>query len=373
MKKILAFITTTLLIIACGDDNSTSPFEKSTSLSSKVSYSSDAVQSSSSTETNANSQRITWTQTREYSFIDTTHLRYYHLDHDCIYNESSKSFSWLTDRYLGIVDIDTLYPASKNSGHGSFGYKLSNDTLYECDYIDDKCDNMSLTMAASVYTGSSKSIFGTWNYVGRIYEGRFLKDEDNINVEMTITPTGTTEKIIYNIENTPLYYSTNFCGVLYDLFYEKFELENSCYDYFKRIEKHDGTFSLFNTETNTYEAIPDTVKFNENFWVTSSTSDEVIIFVENKIISVKFKQTFYNDPIILEQNAIVTYNNISCQKTVKQLNKLTKEICEEASIENSIINEEHSNITGRTEKILSTKLIDNKTEYKQCINQFFNP
>ena len=77
MKKILAFIAATMLTIACSEDNSTDAFGNN----------------GSSGSNKDNLQRFSWTETREYSFIDTVHLKYYHLDHYCILNESTNSFS----------------------------------------------------------------------------------------------------------------------------------------------------------------------------------------------------------------------------------------------------------------------------------------
>jgi len=353
MRKLLAFITTTLLIIACSEDNPT-----------------DALGNTSSVPSNA--QRITWTENRYYSFIDTTHLKYYHLHTYCILNESTSKFSWISDDYQGFVNLDTISRESPN-WHGFFSYKLSNDTLYECDYNGEECTDMTQVEAANVFTGSSKSLFGTWHYVGRIYEGAYIENEQPVNIEMTITPTGTTEKYTYDYEVKPLFYSNYFCGLLYRLFDSRNDLGNSCHDYFGNIGKHNGNYSRYNPQTRVFESIPDTAKLGENFWITSTAFDEVVISIDNMIFNVKYHESIVNkEPLTSERNIAITYNGISCQNISKNLNRLSKEICEASTIETSVTSEEYCDITGKTEKQLE-KNINNNDEFFQCIKQFNLP
>ena len=353
MKKLLAFIATTLLIIACSDSNPTNSFENT-----------------SSGKNSENTQRMIWTENRYYYFIDTTHLRYYHLDHYCILNESTNKFSWITNDYIGFVDTDTMFRESNNLGF--FSYKLSNDTLYECDYNGAECNDITQISAASVFTGSSKSLFGTWHYVGRIYKGAFIENEEPFSMEMTITPTGTTEKYTYDYEPKPLFYSNYFCELLYNLFRKRYDLANSCHDYFGNIGKHNGKYSYYNTQTRTFETIPDTAKLGENFWITSIAFDEVVISVDNMIFNVKYQESIIPDPLTIEQNKTITYNGITCQNHSKNLDHLSKEICEASSIETSVTYEEYCHITGKEEKQLE-KYVNNNEEFNECIKKFNLP
>ena len=150
MRKHLAFIAMALLIIACGDDNSTSPFEKN---------------GSSSIESPSDN----WTTVEKidhFSFFDEEHLRYYFLEEECDYDSATNSFKWVAEDYTGIFNRYDVSPTTFQSEYGgdslkymidhSFGFKMSNDTLYECDYIGDECN---ILHAAYVYVGNSNSIF----------------------------------------------------------------------------------------------------------------------------------------------------------------------------------------------------------------------
>ena len=349
MRKLLAFITTTLLIIACSEENPT-----------------DALGNTSSVPSNA--QRITWTENRYYSFIDTTHLKYYHLHTYCILNESTSKFSWISDDYQGFVNLDTISRESPN-WHGFFSYKLSNDTLYECDYNGDECTDMTQIKAANVFTGSSKSLFGTWHYVGRIYEGAYIENEEPASIEMTITPTGTTEKYTYDYEARPLYYSNYFCGLFYSLFEERNDLGNSCHDYFGNIGKHNGKYSRYNSQTRTYESIPDTVMLLDNFWITSIAFDEVLVSIDDMLFNIKYQENTMNYPITVERDLTINYNGMSCQKKTKDGKKLSKEVCEASSIETSVTYDDYCDLTGKTEKLLK-RSFNNNDEFFQCIKQF---
>ena len=368
MKKFLTLIAATILFIACGDDNPSSPLNKTES--SGIYSSSDIANSSSSESINDGKRIISWTQSRDFSFLDTIHLRYYHLDYDCIYNESTNSFSWVSDKYIGIVDIDTLFKKDSYSGHSSFGYMLSNDTLYECDYIAAKCDNVSEMEAATVYTGSSKSLLGTWNYVGRIKDGIFYTEENFSNVEMTITAKGTTEKISYIHETEPLFYSNHFCNFIYDLFDEEQGYAHSklCYNYFNEITKQDGIYTHFNKEANTHESIPDTVKLGDNYWVTAVNDNEIILFVEDMTLKVNYNEDILENPITMTADMTVSNGEKSCEHHSTQT-RMTKEFCEAASYDPSKIALDHCNATGKDEKILKS-YSDNDNEFRQCIKQF---
>ena len=354
MKKFFAFIAATAMVIACSDSNPT-----------------DAFENTSSAKGNENTQRMNWTENRYYSFIDTTHLKYYHLHTDCILDETTNKFSWISDEYKGFVNIDTMSRESRN-WHGFFSYKLSNDTLYECDYNGEECTDMSQVKAANVFTGSSKSLFGKWNYVGRIYEGTYIENEQPVNIEMTITPTGTTEKYSYEYEVKPLFYSNNFCGLLHDLFYKRNDLGNSCHDYFKNIGKHKGNYSHYNPQTRDFETIPDTVKLEENFWITSTAFDEVLISIDNMIFNVKYQESIIPEPLTYERNKMITYNGITCQNSSKNLNRLSKEVCEASTVEKTATYEEYCEITGKTEKFFK-KNDNNNEEFYECIKQFNLP
>ena len=353
MKKLLSFLFATLVIIACSDSNPT-----------------DAFGNKDSSSNQDKSQWTTYTRTRYYSFLDTIHLRYYHIDYDCLYNESTNSFSWVTNKYQGIVNIDTMTELSSPSGHGTFGYKLSNDTLYECDNINAKCDDMSQVSEAEVYTGSSKSLLGTWNYVGRIYHGQYFENEEKGTIQMTITPLGTTEAIAYDAAQIPFYYSGRFCGIIYHLFSgDKGDLQDSCYGYFDYIKSHEEQVRHYNANTNTYEPVLDTVKFGHNFWVTSTGLNQVAMFIENMLLHVEYSHSFDNSRNYTENDLMVSYNGKECHEIQKKFGFITKEMCEDFSIENTPIHEAYSYVTKTTQKKYQ-KTIDTEDEFMECVKQF---
>ena len=129
MKKFLSILFATVLLAACGDDNSVSSFEKQGEESS--------VQES---------DQSGWTtveKTDRFSFFDEEHLRYYFLEEECDYDSATNSFKWVTEDYKNIFDRYDISPITFQSEYGgdslkymvdhSFGFKMSNDTLYECD------------------------------------------------------------------------------------------------------------------------------------------------------------------------------------------------------------------------------------------------
>ena len=351
MKKLLSFLFTVLVIIACSDENPSSS-DKSCPSSN-----------------NDNTQWITYTRTRYYSFLDTIHLRYYHIDYDCLYDESTNSFSWITNKYQGIVNIDTMTELSSPSGHGTFGYKLSNDTLYECDYINEKCEDMSQVSAATVFTGSSKSLLGTWNYVGRIYHGQYFKNEEKGNIQMAITPLGTIETITYEATTKPFYYSGKFCNIINYLFEgQKNDLQESCYGYFNYIKTHEGQVRHYNSNTNTYEPVPDTVKFGNNFWVTSTRLNQVAMFIENMLLHVEYSNSFDKSRNYTESDLMVSYNGKECHEIQKKFGFITKEMCENFSIENTPIHEAYSYVTNSTQKKYQNSF-DTEGEFWSCLRQ----
>lgn len=351
MKKTFTFLFITLMLAACSDENPSS---------------SDKSFPSSN---NDNTQWITYTRTRYYSFLDTIHLRYYHIDYDCLYDESTNSFSWITNKYQGIVNIDTMTELSSPSGHGTFGYKLSNDTLYECDYINEKCEDMSQVSAATVFTGSSKSLLGTWNYVGRIYHGQYFENEEKGNIQMAITPLGTIETITYDATTKPFYYSGKFCNIINYLFEgQKNDLQESCYGYFNYIKTHEGQVRHYNSNTNTYEPVPDTVKFGNNFWVTSTGLNQVAMFIENMLLHVEYSNSFDKSRNYTESDLMVSYNGKECHEIQKKFGFITKEMCENFSIENTPIHEAYSYVTNSTQKKYQNSF-DTEGEFWSCLRQ----
>lgn len=339
MRKHLAFIAMALLIIACGDDNSTSPFEKN---------------GSSSIESQSDNW-ITIEKTDRFSFFDEKHLRYYFLEEECDYDSATNSFKWVTENYTSFLDRYEVSPTSFQSEYGgdtlkfmidhSFGFKMSNDTLYECDYIGNECD------AASVFVGKSKSIFSTWELVGSIRNGTFVTKPSNYKTTLILEPTQRTIKSSFK-DIYKLYGPGEYCYQIYQIFGDESK-EKLCRNYF-----------------NENQEVPsDTVFIANDLWFLQKDSNTVNISVDGKIIeinttlSVGMQPTQYTNSIIK-----VSYQGITCTNWNKNLD-ITQEYCEAAEHDMDFLTKEYSHI-HRTFVNQLLSYSDNDDEFNECIKQF---
>ena len=190
MNKLFPLIVIPLFMLACGDDKSSSASDDDLSSSSEEasieSSSNEEIDSSSSETKNepassssaleANSSKdkaessssevkekssssmdiisedgwITTVKIDNFSFFDEKYLRYYFLEEECDYDSTTNTFKWVTEDYTGVFNrYDRSILEDKFNGDSlkymiwhSFGFKISNDTLYECDYIGNACETI---------------------------------------------------------------------------------------------------------------------------------------------------------------------------------------------------------------------------------------
>ena len=339
MRKHLAFIAMALLIIACNEDNSTDAFGNN---------------GSSSIESPSDNW-IAIEKTDHFSFFDEKHLRYYFLEEECDYDSATNSFKWVTENYTSFLDRYEVSPTSFQSEYGgdtlkfmidhSFGFKMSNDTLYECDYIGNECD------AASVFVGKSKSIFSTWELVGSIRNGTFVTKPSNYKTTLILEPTQRTIKSSFK-DIYKLYGPGENCYHIYQIFGDESK-EKLCRNYF-----------------NESQDVPsDTAFIASGLWFVQKDSNTVNISVDGKIIeinttlSVGMQPTQYTNSIVK-----VSYQGITCTNWNKNLD-ITQEYCEAAEHDMDFLTKEYSHI-HRTfvDQLLSYS--DNDDEFNECVKQF---
>ena len=339
MKKTFAFLFITLMLAACSEDNSTDAFGNN---------------GSSSVESQSDNW-ITIEKTNHFSFFDEKHLRYYFLEEECDYDSATNSFKWVTENYTSFLDRYEVSPTSFQSEYGgdtlkfmidhSFGFKMSNDTLYECDYIGNECD------AASVFVGKSKSIFSTWELVGCIRNGTFVTKPSNYKTTLILEPTQRTIKSSFK-DIYKLYGPGEYCYQIYQIFGDESK-EKLCRNYF-----------------NENQEVPsDTVFIANDLWFLQKDSNTVNISVDGKIIeinttlSVGMQPTQYTNSIIK-----VSYQGITCTNWNKNLD-ITQEYCEAAEHDMDFLTKEYSHI-HRTFVNQLLSYSDNDDEFNECIKQF---
>ena len=339
MKKILAFIAATMLMTACNEDNSTDAFGNN---------------GSSSIESPSDNW-IAIEKTDHFSFFDEKHLRYYFLEEECDYDSATNSFKWVTENYTSFLDRYEVSPTSFQSEYGgdtlkfmidhSFGFKMSNDTLYECDYIGNECD------AASVFVGKSKSIFSTWELVGSIRNGTFVTKPSNYKTTLILEPTQRTIKSSFK-DIYKLYGPGENCYHIYQIFGDESK-EKLCRNYF-----------------NESQDVPsDTAFIASGLWFVQKDSNTVNISVDGKIIeinttlSVGMQPTQYTNSIVK-----VSYQGITCTNWNKNLD-ITQEYCEAAEHDMDFLTKEYSHI-HRTFVNQLLSYSDNDDEFNECVKQF---
>ena len=389
MKKLFAFLFSTALMVACGDDNSSSATDETSSSSEEASIesssneeidssssetkneptSSSSIQEANSSDDKAESSSsskgiisedgwITTVSTDNFSFFDEKHLRYYFLEEECDYEATTNSFKWVTEDYTGVFNKYNSSELEEQFGgdslklliYHSFGFKMSNDTLYECDYIGDACETIE---TATVYVGTSKSIFSTWECVGRIYNGEYSEIPSNYKITLTLAPqqrTITTRSKIKGSSYTSE--PRQYCGVIYDLFYDE-QKEELCNDKLRNIQ----TLST------------DTVFISNDMWIVAKDLNKADLSVNDQIFEVSFNHILEMDPTQISTfTNQITYQGTTCtwwQKSVE----ITQEYCENGDHSQDVVESEYSNIHRTFIKQLQGSS-DNDNEFEECIKQF---
>ena len=397
MKKLFAFLFSTTLIVACGDDNSSSATDETSSSSEEASIessSNEEIDSSSSETKNepassssaleANSSKdkaessssevkeksssskgiisedgwITTVKIDNFSFFDEKYLRYYFLEEECDYDSTTNTFKWVTEDYTGVFNrYDRSILEDEFNGDSlkymiwySFGFKISNDTLYECDYIGDACETIE---TATVYVGTSKSIFSTWECVGRIYKGEYSEIPSNYKITLTLAPqqrTITTRSKIKGSKYTPE--PRQYCGVIYDLFNDE-QREELC-----------------NNKLQNIQALStDTVFISNDMWILAKDLDKADLSVNDQIFEVSFNHILEMDPTQISTfTNQITYQGTTCTWWQKNV-EITQEYCENGDHSQDVIESEYSNIHRTFIKQLQGSS-DNDNEFEECIKQF---
>ena len=394
MNKFFPLILIPMFMLACGDDNSSSAADEVSSSSEETIFSSSEEEIESSSEGNAVSSSsenkaestsssseaeesseakdksssskeiisedgwVTIEKIDHFSFFDEEHLRYYFLEEECDYDSTTNTFKWVTEDYTGVFNrYDRSILEDKFNGDSlkymiwySFGYKMSNDTLYECDYIGDACETIE---TATVYIGSSKSIFSTWECVGRIYHGEYSDIPSNYKITLTLTPkqrTITTRSKIKGSKYTPE--PRQYCGVIYDLFNDE-QREELC-----------------NNKLQNIQALStDTVFISNDMWILAKDLDKADLSVNDQIFEVSFNHILEMDPTQVSTfTNQITYQGTTCTWWQKNV-EITQEYCENGDHSQDVIESEYSNIHRTFIKQLQGSS-DNDNEFQECIKQF---
>ena len=353
MNKLFPLVLIPIFMLACGDDNSSSASDDERPSSSQA-----KELSSSSNEIISEDSWITTEKTDHFSFFDEKLLRYYFLEEECDFDSATNTFKWVTEDYTGVFNrYDRSILEDEFNGDSlkymiwySFGYKMSNDTLYECDYIGDACDTIK---TATVYIGSSKSIFSTWECVGRVYHGEYSEIPDSYKITLTLTPkqrTITTRSKIKGSKYTPE--PRQYCSVIYDIFDDE-QKETICRDYLQNIQ----------------ELSSDTTFISSDMWIVAKDLNKADISVNDQIFEVSFDHILDMNPTQISTSTTkVTYQGNTCTSWKKSIN-ITQEYCENEDHSHDIVEYEYSNI-HRTSVNQLQGYNDNYDEFEECIKQF---
>jgi hypothetical protein len=347
MKKFFAFAFTTALFVACGDDNSSSANDDEVSKNEPT---------SSSNGTSSEDGWITTEAVDHFSFFDEEHLRYYFLDEECDYDPTTNTFKWVTEDYTGLFDKYGSSELDEQFGgdslklliYHSFGYKISNDTLYECDYIGDACDTIE---DATVYVGSSNSIFSTWECVGRIYDGKYSDIPSNYKTTLTLTPkqrTITTRSKKTGLSPEPFQY----CGLIHELSFDDQKVER-CYSDLRHIQNFSN----------------DTTFIGNDMWILAKDPNKVVFSIDNHIFEISLNYTFEMNPTEnITYTKKITYQGKTCTNWVKNFD-ITQEYCEATEHDMDLLKNEYSDIQRTfVDQLRSSS--DNDDEFKDCLKQF---
>ena len=396
MNKLFPLIVIPLFMLACGDDKSSSASDDELSSSSEEasieSSSNEEIDSSSSETKNepassssaleANSSKdkaessssevkeksssskgiisedgwITTVKIDNFSFFDEKYLRYYFLEEECDYDSTTNTFKWVTEDYTGVFNrYDRSILEDEFNGDSlkymiwySFGYKMSNDTLYECDYIGDACETIE---TATVYVSTSKSIFSTWELVGRIRNGTFVPAPSNYKTTLILEPTQRTIKSSFT-DIYKLYGPGEYCYQIYQIFEDESK-EMLCRNYF--IENPQVT--------------SDTAFIASGLWFLQKDSNTVNISVDGKVIEINTTLSMGMQPTRYTNSVIkVSHQGTTCTNWYKNLD-VTQEYCEATEHDMDFLKNDYSNIHHAfVNQLLSYS--NNDDEFKECIKQF---
>ena len=342
------------------NQNSSSSVQEANSSSDKGESSSSEVKEKSSSSMGIISEDgwITTVKIDNFSFFDEKYLRYYFLEEECDYDSTTNTFKWVTEDYTGVFNrYDRSILEDKFNGDSlkymiwhSFGFKISNDTLYECDYIGDACETIE---TATVYVGTSKSIFSTWECVGRIYKGEYSEIPSNYKITLTLAPqqrTITTRSKIKGSKYTPE--PRQYCGVIYDLFNDE-QREGLCNNKLQNIQ----TLST------------DTVFISNDMWILAKDLDKADLSVNDQIFEVSFNHILEMDPTQISTfTNQITYQGTTCTWWQKNV-EITQEYCENGDHSQDVVESEYSNIHRTFIKQLQGSS-DNDNEFEECTKQF---
>ncbi len=347
MKKSHCILCSALLMVACGDDNSSSATDENYSSSEVISI-----------ESPSDDGWITTIYIDHFSFFDEEHLRYYFLEEECDYDSATNSFKWVTEDYTGIFNRYDVSPSTFQSEYGgdtlkymidrSFGFKMSNDTLYECDYIGDECDDPN---AAYVYVGKSNSIFSTWELVGKIRNGTYIPKLSNLKQTLILEPTQRIIKSSFK-DIYKLYGPGEYCYQIYQIFDDESK-EELCSNYF-----------------NENQEIPsDTAFIASGLWFVQKDSNTVNISVDGKVIEISTALSMGMQPTQYTSSINkVSYQGITCTNWNKNID-ITQEYCEATEHDMDFLKNDYSNIHHTfVDQLLSYS--DNDDEFEECIKQF---
>ena len=349
MKKIYILAFASIFFAACSDDDSVSTFEKQEEKQGEE---------SSIPQESDQSGWTTVEKTDRFSFFDEEHLRYYFLEEECDYDSATNSFKWVTEDYTGTFNRYDVSPTTFQSEYGgdtlkymidrSFGFKMSNDTLYECDYIGDECDDPN---AAYVYVGKSNSIFSTWELVGRIRNGTYIPNPSNLKQTLILEPTQRTIKSSFK-DIYKLYGPGEYCYQIYQIFDDE-PKEELCRNYFSENQ----------------EISSDTAFIASGLWFLQKDSNTVNISVDGKVIEISTNLSMGMQPTQYTNSVIkVSYQGTTCTNWNKNL-EVTQEYCEATEHDMDFLKNDYSNILHTfVDQLLSYS--DNDDEFEECIKQF---
>jgi len=358
MRKFIPLALIPIIMLACGDDKSSSASDdelsssseetvlssssddiasstsedqaKESSCSTEITSSTTQEQSSSSTEVSSSSEEpASSTQvsssessddpsawhydlTRPLAYIDTTNKRYNYTEGYCTV-DNNKKYKWeIKDDPKGVVNYELSDYRDLNKyepGKLQFiGYKISNDTLYECTSYENDCNDPE---DAFVYIGNSSTIFGAWDFIGYLDDGQ-LHPISTEKTRLEISPESF--KIHTSFTMPPFYYTHLHCSLVNEII-------------------NDGNFSQLCYEKFTYIDYPntivtDTVHLTDNIWIAKLGDDGVITSLNGKIIESHYSYKVDPVTVLKEVNQTVIYNGVECTLSTKQVDIMTKETCE---------------------------------------------
>lgn len=404
MKKILVSLFTATLLAACGDDNSSSATDDISSSSEETTLSSSveetSVESSSDNEINSSSSEkkneqksssssqkassssnnttsssleakeksssskefisddnwITTVKINHFSFFDEKNMRYYLLDDECDYDSSTGKFIWVAENYTGVFDkYDSALLQSEYNGDSlqymidhSLGFKISNDTLYECHYYGNACDTIE---NAHVYVGTSKSIFSTWEFVGQIYEGVYTPKQPHFKITLILEPTQRIERTSYKNINE-IYEPNEYCYLIYKLLEDESK-EEACLNYFKENQQPSS----------------DTLLIDNDLRIVQKNPTAANILIGNKNFEVNITYTIDMRPTAYTATTRnISYQGTTCTSWYKSLD-ITQQYCEDNKPDLVFFRNDYSNILETfVDKLVGYS--DNNDEFKECIKQF---